>query len=34
VAKRLGEPKLDALIETLAEIETLHPAPAQFATDQ
>lgn len=27
VAKRLGGPKLDALIATLAEIETLHPAP-------
>jgi len=26
VARRLGAPKLDALIATLAEIETLHPA--------
>ncbi len=28
VAKRLGATKLETLIETLAEIETLHPAPA------
>ena len=28
VAKRLGSAKLDALIATLAEIETLHPAAA------
>jgi DNA-binding MarR family transcriptional regulator len=34
VAKRLGERKLDALIETLAEIETLHPAPMHVATDR
>jgi DNA-binding MarR family transcriptional regulator len=29
VAKRLGQKKLDALIDALAEIETLHPAPAE-----
>jgi DNA-binding MarR family transcriptional regulator len=28
VAKRLGAAKLETLIATLAEIETLHPAPA------
>jgi len=28
VAKRLGAAKLETLIETLGEIETLHPAPA------
>lgn len=28
VARRLGGARLDALIATLAEIETLHPAPA------
>jgi DNA-binding MarR family transcriptional regulator len=28
VAKRIGRNKLDTLIATLAEIETLHPAPA------
>ena len=31
VAKRLGAAKLDALIATLAEIESLHPAPARRA---
>jgi DNA-binding MarR family transcriptional regulator len=29
VGKRLGTAKLDALISTLAEIETLHPAPGR-----
>jgi DNA-binding MarR family transcriptional regulator len=29
VAKRLGAAKLNALISMLAEIETLHPAPAR-----
>jgi len=29
VARRLGVPKLDALIATLAEIETLHPGAAR-----
>jgi DNA-binding MarR family transcriptional regulator len=29
VARRLGAAKLDALIATLAEIETLHPTPTQ-----
>ena len=29
VAKRLGSAKLESLIETLAEIETLHPAPSR-----
>ena len=29
VGKRLGAAKLDALIATLAEIETLHPAPGR-----
>ena len=28
VAKRLGAQKLESLISTLAEIETLHPSPA------
>jgi DNA-binding MarR family transcriptional regulator len=32
VAKRLGTAKLDALIATLAEIESLHPAPARRAS--
>ncbi len=31
VAKRLGPAKLDALIATLAEIESLHPAAARIA---
>ena len=31
VARRLGPAKLDALISTLAEIESLHPAPARPA---
>jgi len=31
VTKRLGAAKLDALITTLAEIETLHPAPSRRA---
>lgn len=31
VAKRLGPAKLDALIETLAEIESLHPTSARPA---
>ena len=31
VAKRLGAAKLDVLIATLAEIESLHPAPARRA---
>jgi len=29
VAKRLGPAKLEALIATLAEVESLHPAPAR-----
>lgn len=28
VSKRLGKAQLDALVATLAELETLHPAPA------
>ena len=31
VTKRVGAAKLDALIETLAEIESLHPAPSRRA---
>ena len=31
VSKRLGAAKLDALIETLAELESLHPAPSRHA---
>jgi len=31
VTKRLGAAKLDTLIETLAEIESLHPAPSRRA---
>jgi DNA-binding MarR family transcriptional regulator len=31
VTKRLGAAKLDALIETLTEIESLHPAPSRRA---